>query len=302
MAKPKNPLLSLCAQGTIGDALTFQKRGRGTIARKMPIPANPRSLAQTYHRWLYEDYAYLWRQQSEATKQEYRSEGAKRHLTGFSHWMSYQLTYLPDIAGCWHLDEYTGAIAYDYSRNANHAVIIGATPTTGRIDRALSFDGINDTVNMGNDPSLDVLSYTQVLFLNPHIDLDATIATTPFIWSKTGTFYFFYNVGKLYAALFDGGNVWRTVEAIINLPKDTWHHIAVTYDLSTEDFILYAHGVQIALIPNIVGRTTSATNLYLCSQLAAASWLNARADHCILYNRALDPAEILRHSLRRYPL
>ncbi len=60
MAKTNTPFLSLGSQGSVGDTLTSQKRGRDTILRRLPVPTDLYSLPQAYQRWLYQDYAYLW--------------------------------------------------------------------------------------------------------------------------------------------------------------------------------------------------------------------------------------------------
>src|SRR3990167_5402647 len=51
------------------------------------------------------------------------------------------------------LDETSGTTATD-SAGTNTGTINGATPTTGKINNALSFDGTNDYVNAGNPASL----------------------------------------------------------------------------------------------------------------------------------------------------
>lgn len=74
MAKPDKPLLSLGARGTIADTLTFQKRGKGsaTIARRKPIPENPRSQAQLAQRQKYRDAVDAWHALTPEEKQAWR--------------------------------------------------------------------------------------------------------------------------------------------------------------------------------------------------------------------------------------
>ena len=61
----------------------------------------------------------------------------------------------PNLIAHWKLDEGAGTAAND-SAGANNGTVYGAVWTTGRIDGALSFDGVNDYVDCGNNPSLDV--------------------------------------------------------------------------------------------------------------------------------------------------
>ncbi len=72
MAKPKSPLLSFGARGTIADTLTFQKRGRLTIARQKPIPSDPKSAAQLSRRQVYRDAVAAWNAFTPEEKEAWR--------------------------------------------------------------------------------------------------------------------------------------------------------------------------------------------------------------------------------------
>ena len=64
---------------------------------------------------------------------------------------------LADLVGLWHFDEGSGAITVaDSSGYSNTGTIYGATPgVAGKFGNALSFDGVDDYVDCGNDESLD---------------------------------------------------------------------------------------------------------------------------------------------------
>ncbi len=55
------------------------------------------------------------------------------------------------LAGYWKFDEGEGSIAFDYSGYRNHGKIYGASWTTGKVNGALYFDGVDDYVNLGSD-------------------------------------------------------------------------------------------------------------------------------------------------------
>jgi hypothetical protein len=61
----------------------------------------------------------------------------------------------PNPVSHWKFDEGAGSIAYD-SAGSNDGTITEATWTTGIFDGALDFDGSNDYVNCGNDPTLQI--------------------------------------------------------------------------------------------------------------------------------------------------
>ncbi|MBA7584127.1 hypothetical protein ES708_26080 [subsurface metagenome] len=89
MAKPKSPLLSLGARGSIGDTLTFQKRGRLTIARTKPIPTDPKSPAQLAWRQIYRDAVASWNSLTPEEKEAWR--GVCPGLTDYQCFMRAEL-------------------------------------------------------------------------------------------------------------------------------------------------------------------------------------------------------------------
>ena len=56
----------------------------------------------------------------------------------------------------WKMNEGSGANLFDESDNNNNGTISGATWTTGRFGGALAFDGVDDTVSVPNDESLNL--------------------------------------------------------------------------------------------------------------------------------------------------
>ncbi|MBA7566576.1 hypothetical protein ES708_08267 [subsurface metagenome] len=95
MAKPKSPLLSLGARGTIADSLTFQKRGLATIVRKKPIPKDPKSPAQLARRQIYRDAVASWNSLTLQEQEAWR--GICPGLTPYQCFMSEELKYVPPL-------------------------------------------------------------------------------------------------------------------------------------------------------------------------------------------------------------
>ena len=92
MAKPKKPLLSFGAKGTIADALTFQKRGQATIARKKPIPKDPESPGQLTQRQVYLEAIDAWHALTTQEKEAWR--GVYPGLTAYQCFMRYKIREL----------------------------------------------------------------------------------------------------------------------------------------------------------------------------------------------------------------
>lgn len=302
MAKASQPLFSFKATGSLADSLTFQRRARSTLARQKPTPTNPKTLPQTYQRWLYQDYAAWWNTLTATVKEQWESDARRLRITGFNYWMRTRLNLLPDLVGSWHLDERSGNVAVDSSKNGNNGVIYGATKVAGVIDNALSFDGIDDYVNIPHSDTLHIT--TDQLTLEAFAYWRSLVGARAIIekcqWGTGG-----YRLGsdgtrpftQLYIPVGAGGSVYGTPNSITT---DKWYHIACTYDGTT--LKLYIDGLlnnQVATSGNI-GSTITPLKL---GRYSAGVWQHyGYIDHPLITNRTLTPADVKRHSERRYPL
>lgn len=302
MAKLKAGLLSLGARGTIGDAVTFQERGQVNFARTKPIPQYRRSLAQNYQRWDYEDAIFFWKSLSDVQKAEYRTLGSKLGLTAFAYVIRLYLRTLPDLAGRWRLDEGSGAVAYDSSKQGNNGAIIGASPDTGVIDGAYRFDGINDLVSIAHSSSLSpITGLTIELFLKSEVGTtDRILSKACFpAWIAPHAQYELLILPTEYRFCGAINGVYRHTKG--GTPTTAKIHLAGTYDGTW--MRLYQNGLAVGIPSNWPGSLGSYPQpLTFGASLPIASYLQCLEDHVTIYNRPLDPAQILNHSERRYPV
>jgi len=301
MSKTRTPFLSLDAHGSVGGSLTAQQLGSTTLVREKPLPTDPRSLPQAYQRWLYEDYAYLWTQQSSATTAYYRSSGVRFHLTGFQYWMKVMLSTMPDIVGWWRLDEKSGAVAHDSSKYESNGVIIGASPDTLAIDGAYIFDGFNDHITLASPPQMQYNSQRSlVLFFKAPA---FTGALRYLIDSGHGVAPFGGRVFLLSAS--NDMNVWLKNSAgafgAIQEPftPDTLHCLCYTWDGT--QVVGYMDGVTTWPPGAVVGPLACTNPFSFGSHAAPSHWFDGYLDNIIYYNRVLTLTEIKRWSARRYP-
>ncbi|MBA7700187.1 hypothetical protein ES703_108896 [subsurface metagenome] len=265
------------------------------------MPTDPYSLKQAYQRWDYQDYAYLWTLQSEAVKQTYRTRASRYHMTGFSLWMREHLRDLPDIAGRWHLDEKSGALAYDSSKYATNGVIVGATPTTGLIDGAQYFTP-NAYIEI-TTPQLNFTSQDFSLVAMVKVD-DLTDGRLIFCRgraSQDGCYIFIQTNGSVYVATNQAAARQASTSSAGAIVPGLWY--TVGFSRNGASIRIYINGVDDTPSPG------SHIDPLTCARSAKIGIYDNLAlypfdgiiDHFIIYNRALDATEHKRHSERRYP-
>jgi len=302
MSKTKTPFFSMGAQGSVAGSITAQKLRRDTLIRGKPCPTDPYSLPQAYQRWLYQDYAYLWTKQNEATRRLYATYGTVYHLTAFQYWMKYHLKVMPDIVSWWRLDEGLGAIAYDQATDPHNGVIIGASPAAGVINRARFFDGLNDYVNIDPYPTGLFTAFTVLFFMNtPGFNgtwraaigwRDGIVTSvTQSMCLETGNtiYHWLYNT--------TGAAVATNAPHAVS----TWELHGWTWDGTT----MYAIRNSDLLNPQAIGGTfqpSCALQLGKRPTAALPYWYDGYLDNLIIYNRTLDATEIARWAGRSYPL
>lgn len=302
MPKSKSPFFSMGSSGSIGNSITTQKLGSSTLLREKPTPAYRFSLTQAYQRWLYQDYAYLWRQQTVATQAEYRSAGVPYHLTGFQYWMKYNLANLPDYLAWWKLDAQISGRYLDYSPFGRPLTIYGASSVPGKIDKAAAFDGVNDylsdlsatTVNIGSEFTIALYLYLNSVasrqgIINEYTssaNRDWTLRLDP----PNLALHLFTNPNVILSLNYNGFTALECHSVVIT-------RIGTLTSLYTNS-VLRASGNSIA---------PSFSNLRLeCGdwQKLAGRFLNGWLDDIRILNRAFstDLVEIKRHAERRHPL
>jgi hypothetical protein len=145
----------------------------------------------------------------------------------------------PPSVSHWKFDEGSGTTAYD-SVGTNDGTVYGATWTTGQINGALSFDGVDDYVDIP---------------YNSNLDRNASEGISLSVWFKLNSYPAGWNQGPIFG-LFDSADAGAKNYLFIDKPLygnlitwdqyppsygwiksikpdlDTWYHIAVVEDSS----------------------------------------------------------------------
>lgn len=135
--------------------------------------------------------------------------------------------------------ENTGLTAYDSSPEENDGTLNVPTWIKGYLGPGLSFDGLDDYVDVPVATSLDILSdITMMAWIYP--TLIAGISRV--IIRKSAAYYWeLYKNGPL-QVYFYGVDVPAYHRMSVDIPLNTWTHVAVTYD--GEHILLYKNAVS----------------------------------------------------------
>lgn len=188
----------------------------------------------------------------------------------------------------WLFDEGAGNILHDRSGNGNHGTVKGAKWVKNGAVYALQFDGIDDEVDCGAGPSLDLrqnVSITAWVYAHP-----ITVRHEPGIAGKLfGSYIITQYHGDVWSYISGGGN---NVRAPLKFGR--WCHIVSTYDGKV--LRLYMDGKPAVSRPLKSG-IDSGGNFFIGRRP------EIQGDNCIvhfhgqitdvrLYNRALSAAEV----------
>jgi prepilin-type N-terminal cleavage/methylation domain-containing protein len=190
-----------------------------------------------------------------------------------------------DLVGYWKLDEGTGTTANDSSGNGNTGTLTnGPTWITGKVDNALSFDGVDDYIRI-NDNILTLANtftlswWIKAPFPDDNNDVlfgDSSSGLSIYSLSSNGGFY-----GSI-------GNISTRWLIQANVHDNEWHLVTITAEATTGDIRAYKDGISSYVTTGTNFSLITLDDLYIgCSP----AW-NGNIDEVRIYNRALSPAEI----------
>ena len=167
---------------------------------------------------------------------------------------------------------------------------------------ALSFDGKNDYVNCGNDPSLDITdAITIEAWVKP-----TSAANFDAIVSKQGI-----NVGYMILMMatkkfrmYVGDGNWEYVESDTIFDGVSWYHITGTYNPSDGKIRIYINGILEGTPTSQGAPLTSAVDVIIGAYASDPTtyYFNGSIDSVRIYNRALSAEEVRYHYNRGGPV
>jgi hypothetical protein len=206
-------------------------------------------------------------------------------------------TYPTGMVSYWKFEESGGTIAFDSVGSNNGTLVNGPVWTTGIVGGALSFDGVDDHVDVPTSPSLDFRGTDKLTVVAWVNDVNGWPASgVQRIVSQDGPsggnnhFILYTNGNKLG---FDISTVsWHSTSGSTSLQNNIWHHVALVYDGSTlQGYLDGTLDANISLIGNI-GQGQILEAVVIGAKRGNTQKFDGLIDEVSILNRALSAEEI----------
>jgi len=207
-----------------------------------------------------------------------------------------------DLVGHWNFDETSGT-AYDSSWSGNNGTVVGANQNvTGKYGNGISFDGVDDYVDLGDVNNSESTNGSFELWINPNTLTGSSAILSKSYTSETISKWLKLSNGILYFELYNGS--WYTVETPPGLiTTDSWHHIVATWGAG--GMHLFVNGLEVDSNIFVGDGYTSSYALVLGEwkeQINGTYGFNGKVDDFKIYNRGLTADEIWREYHGKRPL
>jgi hypothetical protein len=217
----------------------------------------------------------------------------------FEAWLAGSGTALaesPGMTGYWPLNEGSGSSTLDASGNGNIGQVNGATWTTGRLGKGLSFNGSSNTVNI-NKPVVETSASFSVAAWVQLSNLSGWHTAVSQDGSNVSGFFLQFTSGGQFA--FSLVNSDSTSAATVratstfNPVVTTWYHLVGVYDNGSKQISLYANGaLQSTQTVPAAWNATGQTVIGRAKWGGSVDFWPGAIDEVRLYNYALNAAAV----------
>jgi len=199
-----------------------------------------------------------------------------------------------DLAAYWTLDEGAGNTVYDLSGNGNDGTCNGNPKwATGNFGGALEFDGSDDWLDCGNDPSLDLTTWTITFWVkvNQNKDYNGFIIKGLDAAENYEVLGFADGSFHLPISFENGTRTWPNTSTGIIIAGE-WAHFAYSYD-SAEGRRFYKNGSLIFEDTDSGTPQSSTESLTIGNEQPLSRFVNGAMDDIRIYNNALTEVLVM---------
>lgn len=211
-----------------------------------------------------------------------------------------------NLVSWWPLDETSGTTSEDIQDGNDGTHQNGPTPTAGKVDGGLDFDGTDDHVKAGNDSSLDITGPITIdAWIKPDtIDKFQDIVVKGDFKGNTGAITYFLLIMRDAPGVTAGtirfginlGQAGDHVDSSEPIVAGVFTHVAATFDPGTDAVKIYINGVEKGS-GTITGAPPSNNDeLFIGALQNNAGTLNqfdGTIDEVEIFDRVLTATEIL---------
>ncbi|KKN70111.1 hypothetical protein LCGC14_0434360 [marine sediment metagenome] len=202
------------------------------------------------------------------------------------------------LVGLWLMNEGSGNIVQDLSRNGNIGTLSAGTNfDVGKFGSALSFGGAasGDYVSIGAGSSLGMNNLTIIAWVKPTDATGLEGIITRGINSTTSIIYYLgLSSNDLNLIVSNSGSSQNVSVSLNKIVGNVWQQVVATVD--DLSFIGYVNGIKDLTVGRTVGPLgdgiTATTGLIGELGTADRRPFNGLIDHVMIYNRALSASEI----------
>lgn len=218
------------------------------------------------------------------------SDGSNWHV--ISSYQAEAIIASDNLVGYWPLNESSGSTAYDLSENGNHGSIIGLAAgnlgVAGKVGTAMSFDGVDDEINVPHASELNLNGDWSISFWYKRLSHTNTFPGA-FRKGSSGTAngYLMWNTSA--GRVYHKRNGDQSFDQLNVFVLDTWVHVTYTYDDSSDTISIYVDG-QFNDSDTIDYSTNNGTDIFMLGR--GDQHGNAILDDFRIYNKVLSLSEI----------
>ena len=147
----------------------------------------------------------------------------------------------PGLVACWHMNEGTGTTTKDATQNGNNGTLVnGPTWVDGKFGKCLSFDGVNDYVNCGNNGSLNP---TDAITIVAWVKYNSVSGCQEIVRKELSYAFGIGWTAKKFRFWIYNGSWVNSGDSITSAEVGKWYYVVGTYDKNggTNNLKLYVN-------------------------------------------------------------